>query len=189
MSGKKLYTKEDLDNYVAAAEREICDTLVKQREHIDELRAEIAALRKKNEELESQKTLVYKAITEALKKAEDIERIALIRYNQELAQLKSFHRKWVGYFDKIIERYPLDDDLSATAAVNRKIGETLEKAGDLDAQYQEEVERLKNSDVAATDDYSDRSAAGFSFEEALHPKDDLMDIMKELGVIMDDEEE
>ena len=36
------------------------------------------------------------------------------------------------------------------------------------------------------DEYTDRSPAGFSFEEALHPKDDLEDIMRDLGLIMDD---
>ena len=79
----------------------------------------------------------------------------------------------------------------------------LSRAGDIDAQYEQEKERLKDSlqaeeendsdddTVAATkttDDYADRSPAGFSFAEALHPKEDLKDIMRELGVLMDDDE-
>ena len=78
----------------------------------------------------------------------------------------------------------------------------------MEAQYTEEKERLslsleeereqkeRGEDVGAavaavaekSDDYKDRSPAGFSFSEALHPKDDLKDIMRELGVIMDDGE-
>ena len=89
--------------------------------------------------------LVYKAITAALKKADDIERVSLIRYNQEVAQLKSFHNKWMGYYDKIIEAYPLDENLVATSRVNEKIAEVLERSGDVEAQYTEEKERLSLS--------------------------------------------
>lgn len=205
---KKTYTKTDFDEYTAAVRREFEETLLKQRERIDELKAALDAAEHKIAEYEGQKELVYKAITAALKKAEDIERVSLIRYNQEIAQLKSFHNKWMSYYDKIIEAYPLDDNLVATSRVNEKIAEALDRSGDIEAQYNEEKERLSRSleeeraqkesgeDIGAavaaveekSDDYKDRSPAGFSFAEALHPKDDLKDIMRELGVIMDDGE-
>lgn len=205
---KKTYTKTDFDEYTAAVRREFEETLLKQRERIDELKAALDAAERKITEYEGQKELVYKAITAALKKADDIERVSLIRYNQEIAQLKSFHNKWMGYYDRIIEAYPLDEDLVATSRVNEKIAEVLDRSGDIEAQYGEEKERLSQSldeeraqkergeDVGAavaavsekSDDYKDRSPAGFSFSEALHPKDDLKDIMRELGVIMDDGE-
>lgn len=205
---KKTYTKTDFDEYTAAVRREFEETLLKQRERIDELKAALDAAEHKIAEYEGQKELVYKAITAALKKAEDIERVSLIRYNQEIAQLKSFHNKWMSYYDKIIEAYPLDDNLVATSRVNEKIAEALDRSGDIEVQYNEEKERLSRSleeeraqkesgeDIGAavaaveekSNDYKDRSPAGFSFAEALHPKDDLKDIMRELGVIMDDGE-
>ena len=205
---KKLYTKADFDNYVEAVKQECERTFLKQRERIAELRDSLDEAERKNREYEGKKDLVYKAITSALKKADDIERVSLIKYNQEIAQLKSFHDKWIGYFNKIIERYPLDDDLVAASKANGKIAEVLGKTGDLDAQYEFERQMLRESladddadgfdlDVASgeavanadstADDYSDRSPAGFSFAEALHPKDDLKDIMRELGVILDED--
>ena len=204
MDDKKKYTKQDVDNYVEAVKREYEGTIRRQRERIDELKKALAAAERKNAEYESRKELLYKAITAAVKKAEDIERVSMIKYNQEIAQLKSFHDKWVGYYNKIIEHYPLDDDLVATSRVNERITEVLSGAGDLDAQYEAEREKLKRSvgdddDDAAlasaaarapeTDEYTDRSPSGFSFAEALHPKDDLKDIMRELGVLMDDEDD
>ena len=199
---KKIYTKSDFDNYTQAVRREFEQTLLRQRERIDELKKSLSEAESKNAQYESQKELVYKAITVALKKAEDIERVSLIKYNQEIAQLKSFHDKWMGYYNRIIEAYPLDDNLVATSRVNGKIAETLDKAGDIDAQYAMERERLiasieeenaqkAKSEASAVkqtdgDDYADRSPAGFSFAEALHPKEDLKDIMRELGIIMDD---
>ena len=199
---KKVYSKAEFNNYAEAVRRECEQTLMRQRERIEELRKSLSAAEKRIAEYESQKEIVYKAITAALKKADDIERVSLIKYNQEIAQLKSFHDKWIGYYNKIIEAYPLDDNLVAASKTSGKIAEVLDKAGDIEAQYETERQRLMSSlqsenddefvrETAATpqntdDEYTDRSPAGFSFAEALHPKEDLKDIMRELGVLMDD---
>ena len=203
MSDKKLYSKADFDEFADAIKREYENTLMRQRERIDELKESLAQSEKRIAEFEGQKELLYKAITTALKKADDIERVSLIRYNQEIAQLKSFHDKWVGYFNRIVEKYPLTDEIVEASKVNGRIAEVLKKSGDIEAQYDSERNRLIQSvkageaiemETAAaiektvkSDDYADRSPAGFSFAEALHPKEDLMDIMKELGVLMDEE--
>ena len=200
---KKVYSKAEFNNYAEAVRRECEQTLMRQRERIEELRKSLSAAEKRIAEYESQKEIVYKAITAALKKADDIERVSLIKYNQEIAQLKSFHDKWIGYYNKIIEAYPLDDNLVAASKTSGKIAEVLDKAGDIEAQYETERQRLMSSlqsenedefvreTAAATpqntdDEYTDRSPAGFSFAEALHPKEDFKDIMRELGVLMDD---
>lgn len=202
---KKVYTKADFDSYTDAVKREFENVILRQRERIDELRAALDAAESRVAESENRKELVYKAITAALKKAEDIERVSLIKYNQEIAQLKSFHDKWVGYFNRILAQYPLDEELSAASKVNGRIAEVLGKAGNLDEQLEQERDRLKASvqedegdmerakaEVGAfaraeADEYKDRAPSGFSISEALHPKDDLMDIMRELGVIIDEE--
>ncbi len=208
MSDKKVYTKADFDSYTQAVKQECETTLLRQRERIDELKKALSDAERKIAEYDSQKDLIYKAITAALKKADDIERVSLIRYNQEIAQLKSFHDKWVGYYNKIIEKYPLSDDIVGTGRVNDRMSDVLARAGDIESQYDSERKRLIESikqddndaetaaalesvavkpDRAASADYADRSPAGFSFSEALHPKDDLKDIMKELGVLIDEE--
>ncbi|MCH5158018.1 MAG: hypothetical protein J1F33_02355 [Clostridiales bacterium] len=192
---KKIYTKSDFETYTEAVKNEFSSTILRQRERIEELKSALDLAEKKVAELEKQKALTYRAITAALKKADEIERVALIKYNQEIAQLKSFHSKWVGYFNRIIERYPLNDELVAAGRVNGKIAEVLGATPDLSEQYEREreklIESLEDEDVASArqerDEYSaDRSPAGFSFQEALHPTEDLRDIMRELGVIMDE---
>ena len=199
---KKLYTQTELNESVDAVKTEYEQVLAEQRARINDLRKSLSAAERKIAQYESQKEIVYKAITTALKKADDIERVSLIKYNQEIAQLKSFHDKWVAYFNRIIATYPLDENLAAACKVNGKIAETLERTGDIEEQYNVERDRLmqslqNESDEAATaapqpapqdDEYSDRSPAGFSFTEALHPKDDLKDIMRELGVIIDEDD-
>ncbi len=126
---KKVYSKAEFNNYAEAVRRECEQTLMRQRERIEELRKSLSAAEKRIAEYESQKEIVYKAITAALKKADDIERVSLIKYNQEIAQLKSFHDKWIGYYNKIIEAYPLDDNLVAASKTSGKIAEVLDKAG------------------------------------------------------------
>ncbi len=200
---KRIYTKTDFDRFSEELKAKYESVLAGQRARIDELKADLEKAEKTISDYAGQKDLIYKAITTALKKADEIERVSLLRYNQEIAQLKSFHDKWIGYYNKIIEAYPLDDDLIETSRVNGKIAAVLDKAGDIDAQYEKARGELKasvDSDdentraaIAAAkderkDEYTDRSPAGFSFAEALHPKEDLKDIMKELGVLMDDGE-
>lgn len=202
---KKIYTKADFEMFSQEVKKQYESVLVAQRERIDELKAQLADAEKKIGDYEGQKGLIFNAITAAIKKADEMERVSLLRYNQEIAQLKSFHDKWMGYYNKIIEAYPLDEQLIETSRVNGKISSVLEKAGDVDKQYEKELAALKKSvehddekvsaAVAAAkderkkvdEDYADRSPAGFSFTEALHPKDDLKDIMRELGVLMDDD--
>ena len=201
---KKIYSKNDFDMFSQEVKKQYESVLIAQRERIDELKAKLEEAEKKIDEYEGQKSLIYGAITAAIKKADDMERVSLLRYNQEIAQLKSFHDKWMGYYNKIIEAYPLDEHLIETSKVNGKIAAVLEKTGDVDKQFEKERDALKKSmaqddgkvtaAVAAArderkkdEDYPDRSPAGFSFTEALHPKEDLKDIMRELGILMDDE--
>ncbi len=217
MDKKRLYTQADLDAYAETIKRECEQMLLRQRARIDELRVSLRAAEKKIADFEGQKDRVYRAINAALKKADDIERVSIIKYNQEIAQLKSFHNKWVSYFNKILAAYPLDEDLIAASKASGRIAEVLGRIPDLDARYDEEREKLidsieeENAAIAdateieetpmppslsqkeeaappSQDDFAaDRSPAGFSFAEALHPKGDLKDIMRELGIIIDDD--
>lgn len=197
---KKMYTQADFDRFMSSVKGEYEKTLLAQRERIDELKGSLQTAEAQLKKDEKQRNLIFKAITTALKKADDIERVSLIKYNQEIAQLKSFHNKWISYYNRIIEKYPLDVELVETSKMNGKISQIIDKAGDIEAQYEQEKERLMTSlseeepqeetidAVAAqdSDDYTDRSPSGFSFAEALHPKEDLKDIMRELGIIMEE---
>lgn len=199
-NNKKIYTQYELDERVRAVLDEYESLLMQGRDRIEELKSELAAAEQKISAYESEREVIHKAITVALQKADDMERVSLIRYNQEIAQLKSFHDKWTGYYNRIIEKYPLDNELITASKINDRITEVLGKTGDIEAQYDSEKARLERSveketaattvvadnNATVTDDYKDRSPAGFSIWEALHPKEDLKDIMKELGIIIDE---
>ncbi len=228
---KKGYSKKQVDEYIArekAVTENVVDGL---HQRISELTAQNEKLKAENDEYANQKNRVSKAIMNAVAKAEEIDRLSKVKYNREIAQLKAFHEKWTKYYAKIIERYPLDDELAATekfttsmdkilgrvsttSSKERRIGyitvnadesaasddsimEQIVPGADKDSRilsgnfdpleriskyYEAEKERGEQPDS----DFADRSESGFSFEEALNPTEELSEIMKDLGIIMDD---
>ena len=79
-----------------------------------------------------------------------------------------------GNFDPIerINRY-----FSSEKTQKKEVRKPVEKEREISATASAPV---------FSDEYSDRSESGFSFEEALNPKEDLSEIMKELGLFSDD---
>ncbi len=271
---KKGYSVSQVDAYILQLKSEYEKSLARQKERIDELKRALESTENSIKAYKEKSSLVTKAIYNAVAKAEEIERLSQIKYNQEIEQLKAFHDKWVSYYNKILERYPLDEELMAASKFNNRMRNILaggesESANyekmpvkQLEENYEKETERLREKrigyvtvktqdgdesddkilremlpdgdmdspilsgnfdpierinryfssekagrkdglharktdkaeekrEISATatpfaDGYSDRSESGFSFEEALNPKEDLSEIMKELGLFSDD---
>lgn len=183
---KKVYTSADVQRFLDEVKKGYEDTLFAQRERIDSLKAQCDELEKENRRLTAGQNAIARSITKAVEKADEIQRITLIKYNQEIAALKSFHDKWQSYYTKIIEKYPLDDDLVAASRVNSKISAVLDDSGALEEQFERESQRLRGAEETASA-IDSKSSSGFSFEEALHPKEKLEDILKELGVVYDED--
>lgn len=269
---KKGYDVAQVDAYISSLKSEYENSLARQRERIEELKRALESAENSIKAYKEKSSLVTKAIYNAVAKAEEIERLSQIKYNQEIEQLKAFHDKWISYYNKILERYPLDEELMAASKFNNRMrnilaggeneSENYEKmpVKQLEENYEKETERLQEKrigyvtvktkdagdgddkilremlpdgdmdspilsgnfdpierinryfssdrtgkkessahapktekaeekrEISATaeSDYSDRSESGFSFEEALHPKEDLSAIMKELGLFTED---
>ena len=58
-----------------------------------------------------------------------------------MARLKAFHEKWTAYYNKLLAKYPMDDELMAVGKFNREMSETL---GAPERQFSAEDERLKS---------------------------------------------
>lgn len=259
---KKGYSTKQVDAHIKELTTQNESTVESLRERIAELKETCANQEKEIEGSREKTELVTRAIYNAVEKAEEIERLSLLKYNQEIAQLKAFHEKWMAHYGKILEKYPLDNELRSAEKFNASMQSILNKAGgvtsgastdevaelltdayeseksriesqrigyitvqttdkaekvELDSEdldnplFNEEfnpVERIKNylaqekkpktprktrpkkETVMALDgDYADRSDSGFSFEEALNPKEDLEDIMRGLGMLFDGEDD
>ena len=256
-SEKKGYSPAQVDAYIKELKNDYEKTIVEQRARIVELKKELDKAEHNIKAYKEKSGLITKAIYNAVAKSEEIERLSQLKYRQEIERLKAFHDKWLSYYNKIIERYPLDEELSAVSRFNssmRGILTNLDQKSDaqpmdrLEENYERETERLREKRIgyisvkakekeegdeqilremlpdgdidspilsgnfdpmerinryfaadkarkndrpvmeqaAAVDEYGDRSESGFSLEEALNPKEDLEQIMKELGLLADD---
>jgi len=235
---KKGYNIDEVDSYVA----KLNEVLANQKERVELLKQQVNEYEQKLNAYKEKTGLITKAIYNAVSKAEEIEKIAKIKSEQEMARLKVFHEKWIAYYNKIIKQYPLDEELKIVGEFNKKMSKVLSAKndndlyGDLTKVYETEKNRLgkkqvnyiadsydditdftknlsrenivldsspiekikqylqnettqdsvkKETSATKQDDYSDRSPSGFSFSEALNPKDDLSQIMKDLGLLLE----
>ncbi|MCI8612259.1 MAG: hypothetical protein HFE48_00970 [Clostridia bacterium] len=245
---KKGYNKSEVDAYIFNLVKNYEQSLARQNGLIEELKMKLDTSESKNKVYRDKESLVSKAITSAVAKADEIDRLAQLKYTREMQQLKAFHDKWLSYYDKILKKYPINDELISVGKFNDEMSRILEKARAQTNQAKAESDKSKETRIGYTvvdtdkdadggesddddifvrdfdpvdrirqyltkehpkkpqtdeeqpeaeeedaygvatekDEYTDRSPAGFSFEEALHPKDDLEDIMRDLGLIMDD---
>lgn len=249
---KKGYNRSEVDEYIMRLVKNYEQAAARREAVIEELEAKLEKSEEKNRAYRDKESLVSQAITSAVAKADEIDRLAQLKYTREMQQLKAFHDKWLSYYDKILKKYPLDSELINAGRFNEEMSRILEKArakteeaqpaetekhgketrigytvidsgesaeertqdeeaeseaflsGDFDPverirsylakerpKKKEERKKAKANTAAADTgsemspprDYADRSPSGFSFEEALHPEEDLADIMRDLGLI------
>ena len=68
MDGKKKYTKADFDNYTEAVRRECENTLLRQRERIDELKKALPKLKKRSPSTRAKRSLFTRLLLPRSKK-------------------------------------------------------------------------------------------------------------------------
>ncbi len=127
---KKGYSPKEVEEYIAAIKREYESTIVKQRERIQTMLEEKEAAEKELAAYREKSSQISKAIMSAVAKAEEIEKLSHIKYNQEIARLKAFHEKWTQYYEQILDEYPLDERLAGVGEFNRRMDKILSRVGD-----------------------------------------------------------
>lgn len=235
---RKGYEPKDVDLYIAKTEKDYEAKILQQRQVIESLEREIDEKNKKIDEFDAKAKRITHALTGAVAKAEEIERLSLFKYNKEMEQLKTFHARWLTYYAKLIKKYPLTEDLEAVNRFNDKVNRILGESSSDDGgagRFREEFSKLIRSNGALDENIEDEipsvspaafiklpeeekpesqpqnsgkkpyksvsyapvssqslestvSPSGFSFEEALNPKESLEEIMADLGLLMDESE-
>lgn len=196
---KKGYKKSEVDEYVFALKNEYESKLAEQKNRIFQLKSELTEREKQLAALKAKTDLISSAILNAVQKADEIEKLAETRYREEMKQLKSFHEKWQSHYNKMLEKYPDDEGLKAIGKFNAAMDDILSGGSaamkEIEKQFDGERERVESAKAeAAPQPHQSKtlaedavSASGFSFEEAWNPKDDLSEIMKDLGLLGGDE--
>ncbi len=127
---KKGYSPKEVEEYIAAVKREYESTIVKQRERIQTMLEEKEAAEKELAAYREKSSQISKAIMSAVAKAEEIEKLSHIKYNQEITRLKAFHEKWTQYYEQILDEYPLDARLAGVGEFNRRMDKILSRVSD-----------------------------------------------------------
>jgi len=112
--------------------------------HIEQLKAEIESLKKQLDTEKNRRELINRAIYNAVAKADQIETLSKRKYEQDMAQLKSFHQRWTAYYNRLIQKYPLDDELKEVAAFNSRMNDVLrgKDAQPMEVYLKKEEERV-----------------------------------------------
>ncbi len=187
---KKGYDKSEVDAFIAKQAREYEEKLQDQKNRIFQLKSELVATEKRLNEYQSKSELISTALINAVAKADEIKKLAEQQYREEMAHLKAFHDKWQAHYNKLLEKYPDDEGLRATAQFNASMDGIFSGASvveELEKQFDGESARVKSAPIkGATLAENETSESGFSFAEAWNPTDDLSSIMKDLGLSEED---
>ena len=185
-SVKNGYDPTEVDEYLKRIREVYDETLIAQRDRIFALKDELTKAEAAVSEYDARKAQIGRAIDSALQKADEIERLTRRKIAGELAALRKFHKQWVEHFAKILRKYPLDEELRRTDDADKAIAELLGEADatpstDFKSDSFNPVEMIENhlASESVTDDK-------FDYVAAIHPSDNLEQILKELGVFFDD---
>ncbi|MCH5164633.1 MAG: hypothetical protein J1F36_06425 [Clostridiales bacterium] len=141
---RKGYCKEQVDAYIQG----LVSTSAQKDERIAELNTQVATLKEELGKLEGKRELIVKAIYSAIAKAEQIEQLTKAKYDAEMARLKAFHEKWTEYYNKLLAKYPMDDELMAVSKFNKEMTETLNAP---QKQFKSEEARLKSNKIGSVE--------------------------------------
>jgi hypothetical protein len=234
---KKGYKKDSVDSHIKQLSMQYDRASAEQRDRIFELKSALTTSERLIEEYRRKESEINSALVAAVNKAREMEDIAQKKYDLEIQRLKLFNAKWQSYFNEIIKRYPIDDNLVSVAMFTSEMANILSggkggkpvasaeteppqpqkavktatpvktpapvtRASDAKAQYESEKKRLAEVEpdpMGAIKNYFDnqnkisnankgtaaammKSESGFDINEALHPDQDLEDILAELGI-------
>ena len=215
---RKGYDKKEGDAYIEKMDAEKQASEKALRATVAQLKGELDEKQQKLDDFEKKARRISDALISAVSKADEIEKLAVYKYNQEMEQLKSFHARWVAYYARLMKKYPLSEELDAVKEFNDKVGRILGEGAESDdsaRRFREEFNRLIKQNGVLDDDGTEDipsvapatfikveeerpapapdlkntvSESGFSFEEALNPKESLEEIMADLGFLMDEQE-
>jgi len=140
---KNGYSIVEVDEYL----RTMASNEADRSARIEELKAEINKLNKQLDAEKQKRDLINKAIYNAVAKADQIEKLSRQKYEQDMAHLKAFHEKWTSYYNRILEKYPINDELIQMAAFNRRMNDILngKEAQPIESYLQAEAERVKKA--------------------------------------------
>ena len=122
---RKGYNKEQVDGHIKQLTMRYESAAAEQKDRIFELKSALSTSEKLIEEYRRKEGEINSALVAAVNKAREMEDIAEKKYDLEIQRLKLFNAKWQSYFNEIIKRYPIDDNLVSVAEFTSEMANIL----------------------------------------------------------------
>ncbi|MBE5732678.1 MAG: hypothetical protein E7353_06530 [Clostridiales bacterium] len=176
---RKGYDTKETDDYILKITKEYEEELAKQKALIISLKDKLIELSDKVKDLESKKEMVASALVRAVEKADETEKLAKQKLDTEIAQLKSFHIRWTSYYQKLIQKYPVDEELQKAQEFAQKINEVFVAPADDDKKALEEF-RKNHERVTGIKTVSQEIKKGLDFVSGVNHVDDIKSLLAEI---------
>lgn len=153
------YNPEQVEEYVSRLKRAYEEVVLEQKALLDSVRKENASLTEKVSLQEAEKERLAVAIKNAIKKTDELNELMARRVAKEVRSIRSFKEKWSDYLSKLMEKYPLDEEVERASEIDGLINDMFDDAIGGAAKAEE-----------------------FDYNEAVHPTESLSELLSSFGI-------
>lgn len=195
------YDEKEVNVFLTKLNDNFASVSEEQKERIDELKEQNEKLAEELSVYRKKEKLIERTLTEATRRAEDIESELKTQYALEIERLKIFQAKWTNCYEELKNKYHFDKDVNNMESLVINTKQTLiDKLGRLNIilphleseeqmQFDSESERI----TKLQEEQADRLVSElknqikeldeeFDYKEALTPKKSLEELCREIGL-------
>lgn len=195
------YDEKEVNVFLTKLNDNFASVSEEQKERIDELKEQNEKLAEELSVYRKKEKLIERTLTEATRRAEDIEGELKTQYALEIERLKIFQAKWTNCYEELKNKYHFDKDVNNMESLVINTKQTLiDKLGRLNIilphleseeqmQFDSESERI----TKLQEEQADRLVSElknqikeldeeFDYKEALTPKKSLEELCREIGL-------
>ncbi len=178
--------------FAAADEREEYEALLaEQKNAVARLKADVKRMSAELEAYKNRENLIGLTLKASEEKAEEVRRLAELKYTAEMVRLKEFEERWSKVFARVQGELPEREKEQGQILLFKLREVLLKRASD-----REKIEELGAAVSAVRTDFDPKSkvesylrgqqpeAEGFDLNEVLNPGElDLEELCKEMGLM------
>lgn len=195
------YDEKEVNAFFTKLNDNFASVTEEQKERIDELKEQNEKLSEELREYKKKEKLIERTLTEATKRAGDIESELKTQYALEIERLKIFQAKWTNCYEELKNKYHFDKDVNNMESLVISTKQTLiDKLGRLNIilpqleadeqiQFDQESERINRLQEEQADRLVSELKSQiqeldeqFDYKEALTPKKSLEELCREIGL-------
>ncbi|MFI3167216.1 MAG: hypothetical protein R3Y32_03765 [Bacillota bacterium] len=158
-------------------------------EYITLIKRENELLKRENAILKENMQKIKKGVASFVERADIVQAEAKQSLNQNILRLKVYELKLISYYNKVVQKYPIDEDLSNISEFIKELKNVVNKDffSREDFQIYADSKQLTKRSISPLETMVPNES-GFDFFEAMHPDKDLAELCMELGLMSDSED-